>query len=268
MISSDSGKASSASGHLGRFRQRVLQCRVVRSLNLQAARRAPATRMKQSARRRARGAAAVGVIDAAVTRTHEQARLRKPGDRAAQVAQLIAKHQELVVRPSRPVPSRPAHRRRCAPTTPSQGCRSGLSNVTSAFRRAETLDRPSDPIDRCACGAEEIADYRTGTPATRPGLRPVEPTKERAPRRRATVRRGGEAWRGLRSTAITESYQLRVASTVANPSRADAISRRLVRQRRSSATRSLISVGGQRAEVVVPAVGPGEVWHPQVGPAR
>src|SRR5262249_50368979 len=51
---------------------------------------------EQPAFRRPRGASAVAVIGAAVTRTHEQARLRKPPDRAAEVSAIDREHLELV----------------------------------------------------------------------------------------------------------------------------------------------------------------------------
>src|SRR5262249_48695995 len=51
--------------------------------------------LEQAARRRPGGAVAILVINAAMTRTHEQARLGKPGDRATQVSTVHGENQEL-----------------------------------------------------------------------------------------------------------------------------------------------------------------------------
>ena len=55
---------------------------------------APST-AEEAARRRPRGAVAVGVVRAAMTRTHEQAGLREPRHRAAQVGAIDGEHQKL-----------------------------------------------------------------------------------------------------------------------------------------------------------------------------
>ena len=85
-------------GHAGLF-QGVLQRRIVRRLDLQLRPRRsrhPVDAVEQAARRRAGGAFAVGVVDAAVTGAHEQPRLREPRDRAAEVGAVDGEDQERV----------------------------------------------------------------------------------------------------------------------------------------------------------------------------
>src|SRR5712691_3950243 len=62
----------------------------------------------EAARRRTRGALAGGVVDAAVTRAHEQPRLLEPRNRTAQVGAVDGEDQELV--PLRLVRLRPLWR--------------------------------------------------------------------------------------------------------------------------------------------------------------
>src|SRR5262245_3755348 len=80
--------------------QGVLQGRIVRRLELQleaaAGARHPVDAVIEAARRRAGGALAVGVVDAAVAGAHEQPRLLEPLHRAAQVGAVYGKDQELV----------------------------------------------------------------------------------------------------------------------------------------------------------------------------
>src|SRR5947209_644623 len=80
--------------------QGVLQGRVVRRLDLEYVEPADARdavdAAEEAARRRAGGALAVGVVDAAVARAHEQAGLLEPLHRAAQVGAVDGQDQELV----------------------------------------------------------------------------------------------------------------------------------------------------------------------------
>src|SRR5262249_52664645 len=80
--------------------QGVPEGREVRRLDLQLLDAANAPHavdtMIEAARRRAGGALAVGVVDAAVARAHEQARLLEPGHRTAQVGAVDGEDQELV----------------------------------------------------------------------------------------------------------------------------------------------------------------------------
>src|SRR5205085_8926053 len=77
--------------------QRVLQGRVVRRLDLELPLVDPPGAAEQAARRRAGGALAVGVINAAVARAHEQAGLRKPGHRTAEVGAVDGEDEELIL---------------------------------------------------------------------------------------------------------------------------------------------------------------------------
>src|SRR5262245_50695191 len=77
---------------LGLFLQRILRRWQMRCLDLQfPIDHAPDTVIKP-ARRRTRGLLAVFVIDTAMARTHEQARLREPCHRTAQVGAVQREH--------------------------------------------------------------------------------------------------------------------------------------------------------------------------------
>ena len=79
------------------FVQRVLQRGQVGRLDLQLTVADPPDAVEQAARRRSRGAFAILVIDPAVARTHEEAGLREPGHRAAQVGAVHGEDQELIL---------------------------------------------------------------------------------------------------------------------------------------------------------------------------
>ena len=69
----------------------------MRRLDLAACRFHAPCAVVQTARRRAGRVLAVGVVHAAVAGAHEQARLREPGDRAAEVGAVDREHQELIL---------------------------------------------------------------------------------------------------------------------------------------------------------------------------
>ncbi len=72
----------------------VLQCRQEWGLDFQVAVLHSPHAVIQAARRRTAGVLAIFVIHAAVARAHEQARLRKPFHRAAQVRAIDGEHVE------------------------------------------------------------------------------------------------------------------------------------------------------------------------------
>ena len=76
--------------------ERVLQRGIVRRADFELAVLHAPIAVEHAARRRAGGAVAVGVVNAAVAGAHEQARLREPGDGAAQVGAVDRQDEELI----------------------------------------------------------------------------------------------------------------------------------------------------------------------------
>src|SRR5205807_1661428 len=74
----------------------VLQGRVMGRADFQLAAPDPPGTREQAPRRGPRGPLAVGVVDAPVARAHEQARLREPFDRAAEMGAIHGEDQEPV----------------------------------------------------------------------------------------------------------------------------------------------------------------------------
>src|SRR5262249_39631261 len=89
-------RARSRAAGSPRLHQGVLRGGVVRRLDLQLTGAHAPGAVEQAARRRPRGVLAVGVVDTAVTRAHEQARLREPGHGTSQVGAIDGKDQEAI----------------------------------------------------------------------------------------------------------------------------------------------------------------------------
>ena len=176
-----------------RLFQGVLQGRVVRRLDLQledpASSLHPVDAAEEPARRRAGGAFAVGVIDAAVAGAHEQARLGEPLDRAAEVGAVDGQDQERVrlrlvglLLVAALVADEDAGMGHHAVPRLADGVVEGHQ---ARLAGREIRDAPhGQPSDRGLAGPEEVADEGEAHRGRGDGAEPVsQPAQERAPPR-------------------------------------------------------------------------------------
>ena len=166
--------------------------------------------MEEAARRRAGGAFAVGVVDAAVTGAHEQARLGEPLHRAAQVGAVDGEDQKLVplrlVRlvlvPTLVADVDPGMSHHAVPRLADRVVEGHQARLV----RREVRDRPQGhPIDRGLPRPEEVADEGDAHQRRGDGAQPVsQPAEERAP-----PGRGSAGGAGLETVSIALSLLLR-----------------------------------------------------------
>ena len=233
----------------------------MRRLNFQPAVAHPPDAVEQAARRRPRGTLAVGVIDAAMTGAHEQARLREPRDRAAQVGAIDGEDQELVL-PLLVLALDCGRRRRCAPSCRPRAAGADCRTSPAAFRsrrKSSTVPRVTQS-SRPSFGSEEIADDGdAATTAEAMAAQTVGQPAEERPRARGVA--AGPAMAVDGSIARSPSDRLPVmVVTSGSPARPD----RPVSSREQGD--QVVDLGrSQRLEIVRPAVVAGEVGHPRSG---